>query len=140
MSSVTTNYVPGLDNPVRASAEAILLAIGRVVSGSETPLQEEMRLVDLRRRYDSLTNRERDVMDRVAAGLLNKQVAESLGISEITVKAHRGRVMRKMGSDSIATLVTIAMILRVLPREVSGPLQFAREHSRRGDGAAASAA
>ena len=65
-----------------------------------------MRL--LRNRYDSLTPREREVMALVVSGLLNKQVGGELGISEITVKAHRGQVMRKMKADSLPDLVTMA--------------------------------
>jgi FixJ family two-component response regulator len=60
-----------------------------------------------------LTSRERDVMEQVVAGRLNKQVAAQLGITEITVKAHRGQVMRKMGADSLADLVTMAARLRI---------------------------
>jgi FixJ family two-component response regulator len=69
-----------------------------------------MRL--LRKRYESLTPREREVMGLVVSGLLNKQVGGELGISEITVKAHRGRVMQKMKAASLADLVTMAARLR----------------------------
>ncbi len=62
----------------------------------------------LRDRYESLTRREREVMALVASGLLNKQVGGELGISEITVKAHRGQAMQKMKADSLADLVKMA--------------------------------
>jgi len=68
-------------------------------------LGHEAEMQALRDRYESLTRREREVMALVASGLLNKQVGGELGISEITVKAHRGQVMQKMKADSFADLV-----------------------------------
>jgi FixJ family two-component response regulator len=76
-------------------------------------------LRSLRDRYTSLSHREREVMARVASGLLNKHVGRELGISEITVKAHRGKVMRKMKADSLADLVTRAAMLRLGKREIA---------------------
>ena len=77
---------------------------------------------ELRSRYASLTPREREVMALVVSGLLNKQVGGELGISEITVKAHRGQVMRKMQADSLPALVTMAARLGLGPRSrVNGP-------------------
>ena len=67
----------------------------------------------LRDRYASLSGREREVMALVVAGLMNKQVGAELGISEITVKAHRGNMMRKMKADSLAELVTMAATLHL---------------------------
>ena len=69
----------------------------------------------LRDRYASLSQRERQVMALVVSGLLNKQVGGELGISEITVKAHRGKVMQKMKANSLADLVKIAARLRCEP-------------------------
>ena len=78
----------------------------------ERDLDAEMRAI--RHCYDSLTPREREVMALVVSGLLNKQVGGELGISEITVKAHRGQVMRKMKATSLPDLV--AMAVRLEPR------------------------
>ena len=80
-------------------------------SRSALALESEMRA--LRDRYESLSRREQEVMALVVSGLLNKQVGFELGISEITVKAHRGRVMRKMEATSLADLVNIAARLGI---------------------------
>jgi FixJ family two-component response regulator len=88
--------------------EALLSAIRSALLRSEAALAERASLGDLRQRRESLSRREREVMDLIVTGLLNKQVAGSLGISEITVKAHRGRVMEKMQARSFADLVRMS--------------------------------
>jgi FixJ family two-component response regulator len=95
--------------------EALLGAIRQAIELSEAALDKEAEARALRDRYASLTLRERQVMMLVASGLLNKQVGLRLGISEITVKAHRGRVMQKMKADSLADLVKTAERLRLAP-------------------------
>ena len=92
--------------------EVLLSAIRNAIERSRTALGEESDLRDVRESHASLTPREREVMALVVSGLLNKQVGGDLGISEITVKAHRGQVMRKMKADSLAHLVTMAARLR----------------------------
>jgi FixJ family two-component response regulator len=98
--------------------EALLSAIRNAIERSEAALGDEANLRVLRERYASLSPREREVMSLVVSGLLNKQVGGELGISEITVKAHRGRVMQKMKAASLADLVTMGARL-YLPAPVS---------------------
>ena len=97
------------------SADVLVDAIRNAIERSRTTLGHEAEMRALRQRYASLTPREQQVMALVVAGLLNKQVGSDLSISEITVKAHRGSVMRKMEADSLADLVTMAARLRPPP-------------------------
>jgi FixJ family two-component response regulator len=97
------------------SEDALLSAIQQALERSRNVLDEEAALQDLRKRYDLLSRREREVMALVVRGLLNKQVGFELGISEITVKAHRGRVMEKMEVRSLADLVRMSARLLTAP-------------------------
>jgi len=91
--------------------DVLLDAIRHALDRSRRALQHDAKMKVLRESYRLLTPREREVMTLVASGLLNKQVGGELGISEITVKAHRGQVMRKMKADSLPALVQMVAIL-----------------------------
>ena len=95
--------------------EVLLSAIRHALKRSAAVLDDQAEITTLRSSYDSLTPREQDVMRLVVAGMLNKQIGLKLGISEITVKAHRGKVMQKMKADSVADLVKTAVKLGLAP-------------------------
>lgn len=100
--------------------DVLLNAIRAAIERSVTALGVEADAQTLRACHASLTARERQVMALVVAGRLNKQVGRELGISVITVKAHRGKVMRKMAAHSLAELVTMAARLRIAPVSSQG--------------------
>jgi FixJ family two-component response regulator len=105
--------------------EILLNAVRNALVRSRALLDRSTEIRTLKSRYSSLTTREREVMALVVVGLPNKLVGDELGISEITVKAHRGSVMRKMEAESLAELVGIATRLR-LPRPTGSVIPSAR--------------
>lgn len=95
--------------------EVLLSAVRHAIKRSVSVLDDQAEISALRSSYESLTPRERDVMRLVVAGMLNKQIGLKLDISEITVKAHRGKMMQKMKADSVADLVRTAVRLGLTP-------------------------
>ena len=106
-----------LTKPIKAAD--LIRAIEAAIAKDRIAMRESAELGELRRRLSCLTPREREVLPRVVSGLLNKQAAADLGISEITVQIHRGRIMKKMGAGSLAELVRMAATLGI-------PLSLAR--------------
>jgi FixJ family two-component response regulator len=112
VKAMKAGAVDVLANPV--NPEQLLSAVDVAIQRSQAACLRDAALQKLRGCYASLTPREREVMGLVVSGLLNKQVASELGISEITVKAHRGQVTRKMKADSLPHLVRMAARLDVV--------------------------
>ena len=98
--------------------QQLLDAVQQAIDRDRAARRQWADVAELRRRYESLTQREREVMALVVTGLLNKQIATQLHTSEATVKAHRAQLMRKMEADSVAQLVRIAEGLSLTPTRV----------------------
>jgi FixJ family two-component response regulator len=111
-----------LEKPIKP--DELVDAVRRALARDATRRADRADLDDVRRRYDELTPREQEVMVLVVAGLLNKQVAGDLGISEKTVKVHRGRVTEKLAADSVAELVRMADMIQVPASTPPGTASF----------------
>jgi|SRR5579863_5943066 FixJ family two-component response regulator len=104
-----------LTKPVRG--QDLLDAIQKALADDRETHKERIELASIRARFDSLTPREKEVLALVVAGLLNKQIADELGTSELTIKTHRAHVMEKTGADSLAHLVRMNEKLKSAPRK-----------------------
>jgi FixJ family two-component response regulator len=104
-----------LTKPVRG--QDLLDAVQKAIAGDREFRKERAEMKGIRARFESLTPREKEVLDLVVAGLLNKQIADELGMSELTVKTHRAHVMEKTQAESLANLVRMTEKLKTTPRK-----------------------